>query len=187
MNQSFVFATKRAVLDQILNSTRQCLEIAWKITVFTLALIILIEITVGPGTQSEHLSSQEPQPVRVERTENLVRIHTRLPAGKDTLQVDLIDPLGRKHLHLAYGVNGLTHWFTPNPTGFHLGYVKQPGGGEAFNIRVPRASYSIGLESSGESRVTVVDPLANQRLIGEILVSSDGKLRPPRDEAEVPR
>lgn len=175
----------KSALGNFINFSRLCLGIAWKLTAFMLTLAIVLGLTAGPTARSDRSSSQEPQPVWIERTENLVRIYTKIPTEKNMLKVDLIDPLGRNHLYLAYDSNGLNHWFTPYAEGLHLGYAKRPGGAESLNIRTPRVNYSVGLEDNGESGVIIVVPSENQRRIGEISVSPEGKLRPSSGNTEV--
>src|SRR4051794_1442735 len=100
MNQSYSSEIEKVVLNHILFAARFSLGIAWKLTVSALAVAIVVGMTAGPAAQSGSPSLNEAHPVRVEREDNIFRILTQVPSGKDDLLIELVDPRGKKYLHL---------------------------------------------------------------------------------------
>lgn len=188
MNRSFVSEIEGAILNQVLSATRMTLGIVWKLMVSALALAILLGMVAGPGANSEKSSLTEEQPVKVQGEGNQYRVFTRIPSDKEVLQLELIDPVGKRHLHLTYHKIGLAYFSTSSGDPFQIGYVRRPGGDESANIRTPAAHYSVSLQTNGESGVAVTEtgvvaatgpgyPLN----LGEIWISPEGKRRSPSD------
>jgi hypothetical protein len=183
MNRSFASEIEGAILDQVLSAMRTALGIAWKLAVSALAVAVVLSMAAGPSARSEKLPLSEQPPVMVKGEGNQYRVFTQIPSDKELLHVDLVDPAGKQHLHLTYNSKGLFYFFTSRAERFQLGYLLRPGGEEVASVRTPTAQYAVDLQTSGESGVVVNEPVYQHRL-GEIWITPEGKLRPPRELRE---
>jgi hypothetical protein len=180
MNRSFASDIEGAILDQILNAARTTAGIAWKLTVSVLSVAIIVGMVAGPSARSEKPSLDEQAPVKVKGEGNKYRLFTQIPSDQGLLHLELVDPVGKQHLHLTYNRTGLSYFFTSRGERFQLGYTTTPGGEERASVRTTSADYTIDLQASGESGVVVVAP-ASPENVGEIWISPEGKIRPPRE------
>jgi hypothetical protein len=183
MNRTFTSEIERASLDHVLSAARMTLGIAWKLAISALAVAIVLGMVAGRSARSEKPSLDDPAPVVVKGEGNHYRIFTQIPSDKELLHVELIDPVGKRHLNLTYHRKGLSHFFTSRAERFQLGYLARTGGEEIASVRTPLAHYSVDLLTGGESGVVVNSPGYQQRL-GEIWITPEGKRRPPRDPGE---
>lgn len=194
MDQLYAPEIEKARQDRILNVIRVSLGIAWKSIVTALALAIVLGMVAGPTAQSGRSTLEAAQPVRVEKDENCYRVVTQIPPGQDTLQIELIDPPGRKHLKLVYGKHGIVHFYTiqsdsiaaPLPGSLRIGYAVTPEGGEVVNTRTPGAYYSVGLHRSGHSYVLVESTAKERTRLGHIRISPEGEPQPANDDTNAP-
>ncbi|AGA30204.1 hypothetical protein [Singulisphaera acidiphila] len=182
MNAFYVSEIKNARQNQLFEATRISLGIAWKLTVSALVLAIILGWVKGP-TQSEKRSWEAPQPVKVEKIENHYRVITQLPPGHESLRIELIDPLGQKHLLLTYGKDGIINSSTHYKKSMRIGYAIVRGIGETVNIRTPGADYQVRLHESGHSYVTVEALTKDRTRLGHIRVSPKGEQQPISDPA----
>lgn len=175
MNPPSDFEVVRPNLDHLLSAAGMSLKIAWKLTVSTLTLAIVLGTIAGPTAQPEKPSLEASPQVRVEKTENHYRVITQLPAEQHTLSIELIDPLGQKHLFLTYGKKGIIHSSTCNNNSMKLGYAMTHGSGEVVSIRTPGAYYTVRLYETGNSYVAVEAATKDQTTLGQIRVSPKGE------------
>lgn len=160
------------------------LGIAWKLAVSAFALAIILGMVAEPAAHSGKPSSAESHPIRLERTGNLCRILTQLPAGKDSLEMELFDPRGKKSFYLLYGKDGIMNFYSSNCDRVFTGYTTRPGGGERVHIRTPATLYSVGLHSNGDSNVLVTTRGIERKPLGEIRVSPNGTRQPDREKPD---
>ncbi|SIO01807.1 hypothetical protein SAMN05444166_2057 [Singulisphaera sp. GP187] len=173
--------------DQLFYATRMSLGLAWKLTVLAFALAIVLGMMAGPAAQSERQALEQSFPVRVEKEENHYKIMTQVPAGNDSLHLEVIDPLGKKHFSLVYDKNGIAHSFTQNTKLIHVGFYNTNDGNESVSIRTPKTFYAIRAQASGSSNVVAETRSAVRRTLGEIWVSPEGERLPSGDDANVPK
>lgn len=173
--------------DQLFYATRMSLGLAWKLTVLAFALAIVLGMMAGPAAQSERQALDQSYPVRVEKEENHYKVITQVPAGNETLHIEVIDPLGKKHLSLVYSKNGIAHSFTQDTKLIHVGFYNSNDGNESVSIRTPKTFYTLRAQASGSSNVTAEARSVTRRMLGEIWVSPEGERLPSHDDTNVPR
>ncbi|WP_406700746.1 hypothetical protein V5E97_18315 [Singulisphaera sp. Ch08] len=178
MLASYSSEIEDARLHRLFHATCLSLGIAWKLAVSVLALAIMTSIVAGPAAPSDRLAADATQRLRVKEYENHVRVATQLPAGHNTLRVELVDPHGTKHLTLTYGKERLISSFTNNNHLMRIGYTVTHDGGEVLNIRTPGADYRVGVHATGDSYVLVEDSTKNRTPLGHLHVSPEGKRVP---------